>query len=552
MAKKIYMVAAATLLPMAMMAQSAVDAYNLAPNDLRGTARFMSMAGAFTALGGDLSTLTQNPAGLGVYRGSDIGITLDINMMNAKTSGAAVGRPGSVSQTHVDVNNFGYVGTFNLNSGSGTDASISWGASYNRAASFHRQYKASGMALNTSMTNYIATFTDGVNVDDMKFTDDFNPYNNYDPDAPSWMSILAYNSGMISPVTGFNPDTGQQFETDLYEGLWQYPVDGQSQITPTTGTANFLVDERGYLDEYSINLGGSVANVFYWGAALGITDLSFTQNSWYGETLTHANVPANASMGIEEGDGGFDIHNWKHISGTGVNGKFGVIVKPINEFRVGVAVHTPTYWSLTTSYDARTSFGYSSGVEGDEYTDQATYDWSLHSPWRLMFGAAGVIGGRAILSVDYEIDAYNDMKTKDDYGVSNDFYNQDIKDYFKSSNTLRVGAEYRVTPQFSVRAGYSYTSTNVKSEVRNSDIEVFTSGTNLAYTLDNSTQYVTFGLGYRYKGFYVDAAYVLKHRSSEYHPFTSFKDYDGYWYDAPVAKVKDNNSNLVFTLGYKF
>ena len=43
-------------LPGAMMAQSALDAYSVSQNDLRGSARFMSMGGAFTALGGDIST----------------------------------------------------------------------------------------------------------------------------------------------------------------------------------------------------------------------------------------------------------------------------------------------------------------------------------------------------------------------------------------------------------------------------------------------------------------------------------------------------------------
>ena len=40
-----------------------------------GTARFMGMGGAFTALGGDLSSLSQNPAGLGVFRSSEVSIT---------------------------------------------------------------------------------------------------------------------------------------------------------------------------------------------------------------------------------------------------------------------------------------------------------------------------------------------------------------------------------------------------------------------------------------------------------------------------------------------
>jgi len=66
-------------------AQSAIDAYTLNPTELRGTARFMSMGGAFTSLGGDLSAVSQNPAGIGVYRRSEIGATLDIDIRNNST-----------------------------------------------------------------------------------------------------------------------------------------------------------------------------------------------------------------------------------------------------------------------------------------------------------------------------------------------------------------------------------------------------------------------------------------------------------------------------------
>ena len=59
------------LLRYGVFAQSAIDAYRFSQPDLRGTARFMGMGGAFGALGGDLSTLSQNPAGIGVYRSNE-------------------------------------------------------------------------------------------------------------------------------------------------------------------------------------------------------------------------------------------------------------------------------------------------------------------------------------------------------------------------------------------------------------------------------------------------------------------------------------------------
>lgn len=532
-------------------AQSAVDAYNLSQSELRGTARFMSMAGAFTALGGDLSTLNQNPGGIGVYRGSDIGFTFDVNMMNAKTSGILGGK--SNSNTKCDVNNFGYVGTINLgNTGLQT---ISWGVSYSRLNSFNRQYSGVGMPLQTSLSNYITTFTDGY--DPGALFDDGsqnNPYEDYSANAPNWLSILAFNGGLITPQVGVVQE-GNPYETDVYSGLFQYQDvdDGAGHTIPaTTGTGNMAVTESGYTDEYSINFGGNVSNVVYWGLGIGITDMGYTQNSTYVENLNSADVPVDGDMGTTVGNGGFQMTNWKHTSGTGVNVKLGLILKPINELRLGIAVHTPTYWSMTTSYNADVSSRFSSGFQGYNETPTATYDWQMRSPWKLMFGVAGVIGGRGIISADYEYQAYNGMRTSEADGTEIDYFTGDIKDYFKASNTIRLGAEFRVTPQFSIRAGYSYTSSNIKEDVENSNIQVYTSGTNPAYTFDTNTQYITCGLGYRFSGFYADLAYVYKHRESTYHAFTSFQDYDGYWTDAPSAKVTDGNSQLVFTIGYRF
>ena len=71
MKKKIVMMAFATLATVSVGAQSAYDAMNIASNDLNGTARFVGMGGAMGALGGDISTIGTNPAGIGIYRSND-------------------------------------------------------------------------------------------------------------------------------------------------------------------------------------------------------------------------------------------------------------------------------------------------------------------------------------------------------------------------------------------------------------------------------------------------------------------------------------------------
>ena len=69
--KKLYIGLMAFTMPLLASAQETFDALQMSQTELRGTSRFQSMAGAFGALGGDISTLNQNPAGVGVYRSSD-------------------------------------------------------------------------------------------------------------------------------------------------------------------------------------------------------------------------------------------------------------------------------------------------------------------------------------------------------------------------------------------------------------------------------------------------------------------------------------------------
>lgn len=532
--KKSTIIGAFALIPAAAFAQSAIDAYNLSGSDLRGTARFMSMAGAFSALGGDLSTLNQNPAGIGIYRSSEIGFTLDINM----ASGPGIGS----DKTHVYCNNFGYIGSTSL--GNETMPSFAWGATYSRIASFDRIYSGGFGSLNSSISNYIADFSSGYSPSVLGEDGSYNPFQNSTAD---WLSIMAYNSYMINP-TGFN---------NTYNGLF---------YDPTSGNAQYSVRERGYVDEYSINFGGNIMNTVYWGIGFGITDLSWTQEAFYDEELTNARVYDDATGGTTNGDAYTTLSNFNHISGSGFNVKLGLIFKPINEIRLGLAIHTPTWYNLSQSYDATTTYSYgydfdasgypTSSLKGDYPSDVAYYDWRLKSPWRLIVGGAGVIGGRFIISADYEYDAYNNMSVSAPNSWNNyvtlDDVNSDIKAYYQGSNTLRLGAEYRVTPQFSIRAGYGYVSSNVKESVNNGAEYIYTSGTNPAYTFNKDTNYITFGLGYRIGGFYVDAAYVNKKTNASYHAYSPFAGGSNQWINAPQSDFSLTNNNIVITLGYKF
>lgn len=535
MKKTLFTIIYCSILSLSAYAQfepGSIDAYNVSQSDLRGTARFMSMAGAFGALGGDLSTLTQNPAGIGVYRSSEIALTLDFDFQNTMTQGLY-----KESQTKVYCNNFGYVGSLNL--GGDLLKNFNWGATYSRKASFDRNYSGYFPSMPTSLSNYIASFTNGCPVSELAFDEGYDPYDGYS--SPDWLSVMAYNSYLINPVGN----------TSYYNGLFN---------SSTIADSEFAVSERGYIDEYSINFGGNFADLIYWGLGIGINDLSFSQATYYNEHLNNATFPSDNSGNMTNGYAEFSLNNIKEISGSGYNIKLGVIVKPVDELRFGLAVHTPTWYSLNQSFDSSIEYLYSPKIDieddGAYQFVQPSYipyfEYSLRSPWKFMLSAAGVIAGRFIVSADYEHDAYDSM-TLSGTGRNFDTYdlqNQDIKTYFQSANSFRIGAEYRVTPNLSMRAGYSFTGDNVKNVAMyqsNTSEYIYTYGTDPSYTFNKTTQYFTCGIGYRFGRFYADVAFAHRNREAQYQPFTKFDNKI-----IPTAKVEQNDNNLIISVGYKF
>lgn len=558
MMKKLFIGGILAALPSLLAAQTAIDAMSISQSDLRGSARFMSMGGAFTALGGDISTLGQNPGGIGVYRSSDFSATLDINMQNGKS--VATGLTENYKKTHTAFNNFGFVGAIDLNNE--VMPYFNWGVSFNRTADFNRRFRGPLGNLASSYTNLVADNTtyDQIIPEQLSIvTQGYNPYRdqyrdangNYYDYAP-WSSILLYRPYAISALNNGS-----------YVGLYDYGT--------TVGGGYYEMNESGYVDEYNFNVGGNVMNTLYWGLGFGVTDLNFTQSAYYEENLQQARILTADGSEFTRGDAFFGMENYKRIYGSGVNFKAGVILKPINEFRIGVAVHTPTYYDLNYEGYAKvnTRFmgnDYLRPVTGESVTDEGYLDefgFQSRTPWRLMVGAAGVVGGRFIISGDYELRATGDLSVQDSEGYEYKDVNEDLKTYYQNTNIMRLGAEYRLTPSVSLRAGYSYESSPVKQTLLDNTKSpanyVYTSGpddteTQPAYTLERSTSYVTAGLGYRYDWFYADAAFVHRNRHSDYHAYTNYNENanPNAFIEAPKAAVSQLDNSIVLTVGIRF
>lgn len=512
-----------------LLAEGAIDAYQLSRTNLNGSSRFVSMGGAFGALGGDISVLNQNPGGLGVYRSSDVNITFGLDLMSSKADNLS-----TFTSSKFRIKQVGYIGALKLDSE--VMPNFNWGFSFNRN-SFSRRFGGTLADFGTSLSNVIAQNTNAQNLSstDLAYRDNYNPY--IDSNAP-WMSILAYDASIINP----------QSDGRNFSGLHK---------NGTSVTGEYEFEEVGNHDEFNIAFGGNVLNKIYWGASIGISTISSNVYSYYGESLQDALVNSDISGTgkLVNGDASFGLETVQRTTGTGCNFKMGAIFKPINELRLGVAFHTPTFYSINQEYLSQINYAYripnqkdqtGTVYTNDEYMNLISY--RLNTPWRFIGSAAVVLGGRAILSADYEYIGYDKMKMSSSRGNSYVDLNNDISRYYKGSSIIRVGAEVRATNNLSIRAGFSTQSCPVTSEALENRTEIYTTSTMPSYLFDTSIKHITCGLGYKWQNIYLDLAYVYQMKDSQYHAFSVTADNAV----SPMAIIKDRNNNLSLTIGARF
>ncbi|MDO5664161.1 MAG: hypothetical protein Q4G63_02745 [Bacteroidia bacterium] len=116
--------------------QGEVEALKYSRGELYGTARSMAMGNAFGALGGDIAGVSINPAGIAVYRSSEVVGTLGFQQNTFKI--------GTIDKSVNDFNshNIGFVGYFPLRND--VMPMINFGFTYNKQKSFNNQYSAAG------------------------------------------------------------------------------------------------------------------------------------------------------------------------------------------------------------------------------------------------------------------------------------------------------------------------------------------------------------------------------------------------------------------------
>ena len=512
--KKIILLFATCLVAGWIYGQGEMDAFRLSGTDISGTARGVAMGGAFGALGGDITGVIQNPAGIGVYRSSEIVTSLSLAFVNTKTN--TLETIGKDSRFNFNFDNFAYIGYMPL---AGDISAFNFGFSYNRLKNFGRNYYAKGNGLTSSLTDYIANFTTWQNIPESVLNGS-NPYNN----AP-WLSVLGYRGGLI-----------RYDREDEYGHLYASILHNDELVN-----REFIVSERGRIDAYDFTMGMNISDVVYLGMKFSLTDMRYSLISRHTEEF--------------ELGGGFDLDNSLETSGAGYQVSVGAIIRPVDELRLGVSYHSPTWYNLSDFYFANTKIDYDTDdgwFHAIENTPRRASDYQLRTPDRWVVSAAGVLGGKAILSLDYEYSDYSKMRLGDNSFFNDTFREQNefISEDFIGASTVKAGLEYRVTPQLALRAGYAWMQSPLEESFKAGEKEVDSMGTVTAYTLDGDTQYYSCGVGYRFTpNFYMDFALSYKTQTSQLYTYSPSERLD---VSSDPSELKSNTFKGILTLGYRF
>ena len=513
---------------------TAFDMFNSAHTQFNTiTARSAAMAGAMTSLGADASSLSINPAGVGMYRTNELTFTPMMSFTRAKNNAQPF--EGN-SKNRFAVGNFGVV--VKLRESSTGVTAINMGLSYNRLADFNYKYSFSnaGVAGNASIADVYAGQLSASGITSAQLKQNYDNFGNfrwshYDP--TYWGAILGYKTGLVGDTSG----------------AW-----GRDMVVPNAAVDSFTtVESKGRADEWVWSLGINFNSKFYLGMSLGASTISQQKYIYYGEGYRYSNNPQqNYCMEY------FNYDQITQMKGTGINFKIGAIYRPIESLRIGVAFHTPTYYNVTYKYQGGMTSqvkainnvdGYTVNSQGyidppfSEQTelliDDGDYSWRFTTPTRLMVGASYTVAKQLILSVDYERDWYNTMRMKNSpYGP---LYKGFIKDEFEGSNTVRAGAEWRFIPQMAIRLGYG-----LWSGALDDDDEVYSS------PVIYRTEYMSTGLGIALsKHFTIDLAYMYSKNN-----LTPYKTFYGYNANVDIAsptfRTSISRHNAMMTLTVKF
>ncbi|MDD3737693.1 MAG: hypothetical protein PHP31_00145 [Lentimicrobiaceae bacterium] len=383
-------------------AQNEMDALRYSRFNYSGSARFVSMGGAFGAVGADYSATVQNPAGMGLYRQGEFLISPFLNFSSTKSN--------FLNESHSDNRSTMYLG----------NASFVYVVDENKPVSVQ-------LGIGVNSTN---TFSNRVL---------FRGYNDQNSILTSYRDKL--NSGISDPFGNELAVSTELIYEDTATNMYVIDMAQGQGITQTK-----TIKRTGGVSETNFSASVNIHNYVFLGFSLGLTNITYTENGFLTETDDTDNIRYFKAMSLREK---------LNTDGSGINAKLGVIVQPTNFMRIGAAIHTPTaYYDITDEWNSTVTSEFDNGFKSKKDSPKGKFDYRINTPLRAIGSMAFIIGQHAIISGDYEYTDYSKANLRSDtYAFIDE--NSKIERVFKPSHNFRFGAEYRFMI-FALRGGFAY------------------------------------------------------------------------------------------------
>jgi hypothetical protein len=478
-------------------AQYSQDALRFSTFQTGSTSRIKAIGNAGTAIGGDLSSVSGNPAGIGFFTRSEFSLTPEFDGSKVKSS--YLSQNNDASKSSINLNNIAAVFYSRLNTPKGADKTKGWlslnfGVSYNRTNNYYEDIRYGGKNTGNSITNYYAN--DANNNSLSSASGDI---------ADNTLGAWAYNQNLIDQYTS----AGGKYATNAYPNINPGGVAQLSDAIKTGGQS-----------ELSLSMGANYSNQFYLGFGIGITNLRYNTTS----TFTESGV---ASVFVNPG---FANQNYNNVytqdqetKGTGFNAKLGFIYKPVEAVRFGAVITTPTWYNIDDNYNESMSTRLNNTLISNNPVNYP-FSYKLKTPFRAAGGLAVFFKQYGFISGDVEYLDYSSSRLSGDYSSNGD--NNDIRTLYQSTVNAHVGAEARLSSQVFLRGGYGVQGNPLKNN--GSDINT-----------------VSGGLGYRSGDYYLDLTYSHIKGNQTVYPYEIGAA-------SPSALLNKTNDNVYVTFGFRF
>ena len=525
MNKKIYILACLFIAQYA-VAQTPEDALRMTWTTPSGTARHQAIGGAMGSLGGEITSTFTNPAGLGFYKNPEFVLSPGFRFL--RTKGSFRGSdPMSLSQAN----------GFSL----GTSGLIwAWNSKYNKWKNNSMSIAINNMA-NFKHDIYYSGSNDYSSFSENAANEFFNFYSQQKNANPGLSNNEIIDRALNDPnVTLFTKQALFTYLVDVDTANGRNTVISRAEQPSVLNQENHI-STKGGITEIAIGFAANMDDRVYLGGSIGVPIISYNRTS----TFTESDA---TGTGNNEFSSAKYTEKYK-VSGVGVNLKLGLILKPVEYVRLGLAIHSPTLYGLKDNYSSSltTDIDAAPGAVKVFTANSAdllngkdlSFNYDLVTPLKVMVSVSYVLREiqdvrkqRGFLTADVEYTNYkwSSFSAADENG-DNSYYkgvNSDIKDAYKSAFNFRAGGELKFNT-IAGRLGFAYYGSPYKDK-----------------DLKARRMYISGGLGYRNKGMFIDLTYVHQLNKDVNFP---------YRLTAPrqntFATLKETGGNVMLTVGIK-